>query len=432
MSAPKKHAKYSASASHRWMHCPGSVELSEKAPKPKESEYAKEGTDAHTCVEMLLKNRGKELSTAEVLRKKFGQQMVVHAEATVREIHKRVPPGAELRSETKVDLKHLDSEMYGTADAVIIEDFGRLTVIDFKYGAGIPVDAENNSQMAFYALGVAHAHDYNFSEVAMVILQPRAPHEKGWIREWVVPMDELIMWGKKFQDAAAKAKDPLAGFCAGDWCRFCPAAVICPEISGRALQQAQIEFAPESGQLELSQPTSLDPESLSHALTAFEKIELWITQVKAFAHQRLERGEPIPGWKLVPKRGTRKWLDADRAEYEAKRKFGPKAFESSLLSPAQLEKVIDPKWVEERCQIVSSGLTLVPENDPRQAVDQVKKDFTTVAAINECFICGERYPNGEPHACNLTTEKGDDMATKKLTAKKSPDKKKLIKKKTKK
>jgi hypothetical protein len=249
-------------------------------------------------------------------------------------------------------------------------------------------------------------------------------------------MDELISWGEKFKEAAMAAKQANAKLCAGDWCRWCPAAVLCPEISGRALQQAQIEFAPESGQLAVVDADQLSPENLSRALNAFEKIEFWIAQVRAFAHQKVERGGGLPGWKLVGKRATRKWIDAEKAAKEAFKIFREDAFTMpDLLSPAQLEKLGPDaaRFVEKRCQAISSGLTLVPDSDPRPAVNQIESDFGDVGIDDLLGIdppLGNEHPRCKSSLIPITHEKGETMATKKLVAKKPATKKKLTKKKT--
>ena len=49
-----KHAILSASSSHRWLNCPPSARLCE-AYEDKGSDYAAEGTDAHTLCEFRLK-----------------------------------------------------------------------------------------------------------------------------------------------------------------------------------------------------------------------------------------------------------------------------------------------------------------------------------------------------------------------------------------
>lgn len=51
---PNKHALLSASSSERWIHCPPSARLSESY-EDKGSDYAAEGTDAHSLCEFKLK-----------------------------------------------------------------------------------------------------------------------------------------------------------------------------------------------------------------------------------------------------------------------------------------------------------------------------------------------------------------------------------------
>jgi hypothetical protein len=62
----RKHSKFAASSAKRWLNCPGSVRLSEKAPPQFESIYAKEGTDAHECLEFLVR-RYRRLNAAAVV-----------------------------------------------------------------------------------------------------------------------------------------------------------------------------------------------------------------------------------------------------------------------------------------------------------------------------------------------------------------------------
>jgi hypothetical protein len=109
----------------------------------------------------------------------------------------------------------------------------------------------------------------------------------------------------------------------------------------------------------------------------------------------------------VEKRSTRKWIDAAKTEKEAVRAFGFDVLTpQELKSPAQLEKVegVTSEWLEKRCTAVSSGVTLAPETDKRQSVNQLELDFG----------------------------KGEDMPTgvykRKKTAKKTATKKKPVKK----
>lgn len=409
MSAPKKHSQFSASGAYRWLACPGSVALIAKAPPQVESDYAIEGTNAHECVEKLLAADNRD-ATAAFLRGKYGKEMVDHANEAVTNIEARRTKDAILLSETKVSLEFVAPDMFGTVDAAVVELYGRLTVIDFKYGAGIVVDPEDNPQLLYYALGLAHQYDYNFAEVAIVIIQPRGQSDAGPVREWVTDIATLKSWAKKFKLAVDRAKAPNAALAAGDHCRFCPAAAICPQISKKALGKAKGVFGP----LEPSNPPSLLPSpadlalsldtNLGEILSGCDELDTWIKAVREYAFSRAQKGKPVPGWKLVEKRSIRKWADIEAASKSARKTFGDVAFtEPELLSPAQMEKKVlaSDRFIELHVTNVSSGVTLVPDSDKRQAV-----------------VTGPAFPPLE-----LEQRKEDEMAkTKTKTAKKKAKK----------
>lgn len=381
----KLHAKYSASSSERWIQCPGSIKLIEKAPTPPESPYAEEGTRAHEALEFILKeairSKGKPFTLADGLRAKYGGEMIRHALDCLKIVHSKLSPTSQVISEAKIDLDFIIPDVFfGTLDIAIIEEFGLLTVIDYKYGAGVVVNPKKNLQLIYYALGVAHKFNYNFKAVAIGVFQPRAYHEDGPYREWVISIDELRSYIDVFKDGYHTAEEEAAILVSGSHCKFCPAGIICPEISNKALTQAKIDFAPTgevvTGSFDFEVLTGIN---LGKMLDAFENIELYIEKVREHALSILKRGETIDGWKLVEKRSTRKWLDADKTLTAAKRKWGVKAFtEPELLSPAQLEKVAGKDWVNERVSNVSSGVTIARERDKREAINQIAKDFDEI------------------------------------------------------
>lgn len=237
------HAKYSPSASHRWLECPGSVELSAKCPVPPETPQAKEGTDAHTCLETMLKNGiERQLSTERFLAEKYPLQMVTHAAWAAREIWKLTPKGATLLAETRAELFHIDEEMHGTSDAVIMTDFDLLHVVDYKHGR-MPVEVEHNPQLIAYAIGVAHKFDYNFERVKCTVIQPRAGHGSGPVRTWATTIETLFEWADRFKQGIRLSKKKHAPFKAGEHCFFCPAKNICLEYSPEATGSVRSRFA---------------------------------------------------------------------------------------------------------------------------------------------------------------------------------------------
>ncbi len=239
----KLHAKYSASGSERWLNCPGSPALSLKAPPQPENRYAVEGTDGHTCLETFLKNRNiPAYKIVKLLQGRFPDSMIEYAANTAMQIYSLIPKGAELLCETEVRLDFVEPGMFGTVDAGIVEMFGVLWVIDYKYGAGRLVNPENNSQAIYYALGIAHKYHFNFDVVRLAIAQPRIAHKDGIFRTWDMPIPELKKWTGIFKEGVERCKDPFADLNPGRWCFFCPAQDICPAIHDGKFNQAQKAF----------------------------------------------------------------------------------------------------------------------------------------------------------------------------------------------
>lgn len=374
--AERAHAKFSASGSLRWLNCPGSIALSEKAPVPPESKWGLEGTQAHTVLEFLIKNRKQRGKASEVLRQKNPTSMIIHGEMALNWIEERLAklPGAELHSEIRCDLPVSEPDQFGTTDIAIIEHFGKLIVVDYKYGAGIPIPAEENTQLIYYALGIAHKYDYNFSSVEIVIIQPRAQIDGKYIRTWETTIENLIEWREMFERGIKAAKRPDAPLRVAlpgeeDYCRFCPAKIICPEIGQKKIRQAQIDFDTDKPiTVGLTPVVAFSHQKVGQILNAAGYIDKWLESVREYAIAQLELGVPIPGWKLVEKRGARKWIDLDRIEPHFRKNFDIDAYmPRDILSPAAFEKlgVREKKFVEKFSVSVSSGMTLGRDEEGR-------------------------------------------------------------------
>lgn len=390
-----EHSTYSASGSERWLECPASIKLSEKAPPQESSVYAEEGTEGHAVLEYLLQNRDKFRGAIKQAQKLYPKEMVDHAVDAAAWILKEadyVPRrefGPELLTETRVDSSFFTTEgQFGTLDAAIVRHFDRLTVIDYKYGAGIPVDVVSeggkaNSQLVYYALGTAAMFDFNFTEVELIVIQPRAFHPSGeTVRRHVMSIEELEAWIPIFQEGAARTLDKKPTVKAGKWCRYCPAAVICPKLKDEALKDARIAFSPELGVKSVPDPRMIKGEDLSIMLDAADRLEEWIHHLRERALNTLRQGGHIPGFKLVEKRAQRKWKDQNLVFAAAMRDFGQKAMKpAELLSPTQLEKAVCSdlrskkekgrvaQWITERTVKESSGDTMVRDSDPRIAIE---------------------------------------------------------------
>ena len=180
-------------------------------------------------------------------------------------------------------------------------------------------------------------------------------------------------------DAVRRTEDPNAALKTGEWCRWCPAAALCPETRRVAQAAAKSEFSPAS---------PYDPAELAATLELLPTIEGWLSSVREFAYGEALHGRTPPGYKLVNKRPTRKWkIDDHTVEMELGRIglaesdiYAPR----KVQSPAQIEKVIGKSKknadklavVSELCESVSSGLKLVPVSEPGEAVKRsAQEDF---------------------------------------------------------
>ena len=153
---PNGHALLSASAADRWLHCPPSARLCELY-EDKGSDYAAEGTDAHTlCEYKLRKALGMEATDPTENLTWFDTEMDDCTDQYAAYVAEQIEEAKTHCSdpliliEEKLDFSKWVPEGFGTGDCVIIAD-DVLHIIDFKYGLGVLVDAEENPQMMCYA-----------------------------------------------------------------------------------------------------------------------------------------------------------------------------------------------------------------------------------------------------------------------------------------
>ena len=359
------------------MNCSASVAAIAEAPPQRESKYALEGTIAHECMEHALRDT----KTRDELLDIYGLEVVDAVDYMVGAVNDRLAFGNEkLLVEQKIVFPlrdHEGNEMFGTVDCAIVDEEGQhLTIIDFKYGAGVAVEPEKNLQMIYYAAGLAHKYAYKFKTYELVIVQPRAFHPDSFVRSWEMTAADLRTYLGFFEKGIERVKSKPKLFAGEKWCRFCPAAVTCPAIVQATLEKAKIAFSSplEDETPALPEAKDLTPSQLKIVLEKAGAIGAWISKVEDYAETLLREGKSVPGFKLVEKRGVRKWLNPAEAEAEAFKEFGEQIYiPKSFVSPAQLEKFASKKWTAERTVSVSSGLTMAPEDDKRPAVNPLQK-----------------------------------------------------------
>ncbi len=378
------HSPLGASSAERWFSCPGSIRLS-KGIKGVESSYAMEGTKAHELAARILE--------CELAGQPWGDddvdpEMLAAVMVYVKEVLSDAK-GNTVLIEQRGDLSQLHPGMFGTCDNItFVKKDKLLKVRDYKHGQGIPVDAVGNLQMRFYGLAALFSTDFPCEEVELTIVQPRCAHPDGPIRSERISSLELMDFAGELKEAAVRTEDPNAPLNPGDHCRFCPAAGICPEIKNKAQAIAKKEFS----QSVEGNGHSYDVQDLSKTLEWVPILKTWLESVHEFAYAQAQKGVKIPGWKLVAKRATRKWINEKDAEAALRAEFTDTTCRDffdppTLKSVAQLEKVIHEKhWpkVVPLISNISSGEALVPESDKRPAIQilDAKSEFEQLSLID--------------------------------------------------
>lgn len=226
MSIRRKHSGLSPSSAARWMACPGSVILSRFAPAPRQSEAAREGTDAHECLAFLARRYGAIAAAKAEALEKWPREMVesgVSAISLLFSSDLRPSESAKILIEHPVRIRLGNITIPGRVDFAWAEKFGTLLVADYKYGCTNPVSAYSNPQVMLYALGLAQEFDYNFERILVAIIQPRM---QAFSVE-SVSFRRLREFADEARVSADIALSPGAPLVPGAQCRFCPAASIC-------------------------------------------------------------------------------------------------------------------------------------------------------------------------------------------------------------
>lgn len=376
------HSKLGASSYSRWKACPGSVQESEGLENV-ESEYAKEGTLAHSIGERLL--HGENISDEEL--QSLPDDMVEAVNVYVDVIEGYENKYRQLWIEKKFDLTKYHPKFFGTADAVLYHtELKQLVVVDYKHGKGVPVeitdkDGNPNAQLMYYALGALHVLALPVSSVELVIVQPRCYHEDGPVRSITIRPTEVIDYVADLIADAKKTETENPPLVSGSHCRWCPAKEIdpalgvvrCREIRNKPAEMMKSPFQAIQG---------YDPAQLSALLEKLPLMEDYIKTVREFAYREATDGRVPPGFKLVDKIARRKWIDESKAEFFLTQETDlaeKDLFDRKFKSVAQIETVVGKKNFQTFSHLTeqrSSGKSLVIATDKRKEVTGASSPFT--------------------------------------------------------
>lgn len=382
----RKHAILSASGASRWMNCTPSARIEERI-KESRSIHADEGTLAHEFANIELEKHFERITQKEYNREiKKLRKHTLYYDGMEDEVAKYTEyvieafnvanqsssGGATIQIEEKLDFSHIVEQGFGTGDSVIIAD-GVMEISDLKFGKGVKVFAEKNSQLMLYGLGALRIFDlaYDIQTVRLTIFQPRLDN----VDSWDISVEDLHKWAEE----EVKPKSELAyegegELKVGDWCKFCKAKAMCRAMAEHNLELAKHEFR---------DPHRLSEEEFLEIYSRIDMLVDWANSIGEFMLSEAISGKNWPGFKVVEGRANRKWSNEDQV-IETLMNLGysgPEYLKTSLKGIPEIEKLVGKTdFAPNLSSLVikpQGAPTLVPESDKRPAmgIEQAKRDF---------------------------------------------------------
>jgi len=308
------HARLSASGASRWMECPGSVPLHELAVPdfPEDpTEYSIEGNCAHEAGSTCLED---DVEAWELIGQEFYDMKVTSEMAASVQVY--VDYCRTIISEVedhKDSFVEVETALSDTGTIVIHPAFGGISdfcarsanewlhVVDYKHGAGVPVEIQDpltlaiNVQLKYYGVGKL-LDNQKVKKVKLTIVQPRitwGEYEDKPIRSVELEAWELREWIQELS-VSMSAIDTDLTLKPGSWCQFCPAKIACPVMQG--MFQAATNGS-------ISKLKTLDNNQLNAEYQAIGKAKMYHKALEDEMYRRCNIGEKGIGHKLVTKFG---------------------------------------------------------------------------------------------------------------------------------
>lgn len=365
------HSKLGASSTHRWFHCPGSVQLIEAMgdSAKQSSEYAEQGTLAHDiAARCLLSGEDAKVHVGEVdfeTSAEFTHEDAAAVQVYLDAIRKEIVDlkqgnGPQVLVEERFHLADVHPDFFGTTDCTLIAA-KQAQIWDYKHGAGIWVSAEHNTQLMQYAVGALYGTpdwDNDGFPVEINICQPRV-FGADPIRSWLTTVGYLKQWLRDdWLASARRTEQPVPFLQPGPWCNstFCPKRLSCPAV--KEMRARVLAIKPED--IKQMEDWELGVAAQECAIVAGMK-KIYDEEV----FNRLRLGRKVSGWKVVNKKADRVWKHDDIPKVEEA--LGEAAYDKKLKSPAAVEKLEGGRaLVAKHAYKPDTGQTVAPDTDARQ------------------------------------------------------------------
>jgi hypothetical protein len=243
-------------------------------------------------------------------------------------------------SQVQVYLEHrveFAEMVRGTADQIIVgPDF--IHVIDYKYGEGKLVSAEQNYQLAFYAIAARKKYGAK-ARTIVSIFQPRVSDSvEDKYSEWEISEHELDLFEELFNKTIEDVASGEVHFRKGEHCQFCPVKPRCPEYGAELVKIEKLSYPA---------PELLDESIAERVHTQGDAIISWIRSVQNYNLRKAVSGHKFECLKLVEGRAFRKWTDQVEVIAEEIEAHGLDPYDKKLKPFSSVEKAIGKKKFEQ-------------------------------------------------------------------------------------
>jgi len=349
-----KHAKFSASGSHKWTNCSASLELEATIPN-KDSSFSQEGTIAHDIaykfVTSVISNDDLVAIQPEMIDSAKAYSSYIDNIVTHDFFHKFFEKTVFFGDMIGVS----DDLGFGTADCILYDSLTKeLHVIDFKYGKGVKVTAQDNTQLLLYGIGAYKELMKNeIVKLHLHIVQPRINHYESTVLDITQLKD---YWIPFFTNKVALTQNAISFSPSLSVCKFCKAKPLCPALKGKVdnLQN----FMKNSKAINL-----VNEKEINEILSNSELIIAYLSSVKDYVYSKAQDSGSFAGWTLSKSKTVRKIREDLIPDLE--KEIGIDLYKKTPLGVIEIEKILKPlnRDIKDFVQQIEQKPILVKENE---------------------------------------------------------------------
>ena len=315
----KQHSIIPASSAGIWGKpdgCTGWVTMSNLYPDTEESDSSIEGSAAHEIGSALISaarggfSLGPEdfldhtASNGVIMNQEMFDAAVIYAEDVI----KTFTDSAYVGVEERLTAKRIHELAFGTIDSYVFDRENlQLYLWDFKYGFEC-VEVYENWQLIDYTAGIIEKHKIDGLEdqhitVHLRVIQPRAYHHNGVIREWKTKLSDLRGHINVLRSNAHESlgRNPVTR--SGPHCKHCSARHACKAALSGGLSLYEVVSKPT--------PNELTPDALGVQLTIIKRAKKQLEYLESGFEEQVKSlirsGKNIPGWMVEQGYGIEKW-----------------------------------------------------------------------------------------------------------------------------